>query len=109
MARSGGLKALAFAIPITLSPPSPAVEPNEILDDPALEARARDLGQTLRCVVCQNQLPLWFGPGIIFILAFALFWALIRRAPRATGGALAELAGAEREDLQSILTKGRAS
>ena len=32
-----------------------AVEPSEMLKDPALEARARALGQALRCVVCQNQ------------------------------------------------------
>jgi len=32
-----------------------AVEPNEILKDPALEARARVVGKELRCVVCQNQ------------------------------------------------------
>jgi len=32
-----------------------AVEPNEILRDPALEARAREVGKDLRCVVCQNQ------------------------------------------------------
>ncbi len=31
------------------------VRPEEILDDPALEARARALGQQLRCLVCQNQ------------------------------------------------------
>ncbi len=32
-----------------------AVEPTEMLKDPALEARARTIGQVLRCVVCQNQ------------------------------------------------------
>ena len=32
-----------------------AVEPGEMLKDPALEARARALSQELRCVVCQNQ------------------------------------------------------
>jgi cytochrome c-type biogenesis protein CcmH len=32
-----------------------AVEPGEMLTDPALEARARRLSQELRCVVCQNQ------------------------------------------------------
>ncbi|WP_421995620.1 cytochrome c-type biogenesis protein [Reyranella sp.] len=32
-----------------------AVEPSEMLKDPALEARARAIGQALRCVVCQNQ------------------------------------------------------
>ena len=32
-----------------------AVEPDEILKDPALEARARQLSTGLRCLVCQNQ------------------------------------------------------
>jgi cytochrome c-type biogenesis protein CcmH len=31
------------------------VQPDEILDDPKLEARARDLSRGLRCMVCQNQ------------------------------------------------------
>ena len=32
-----------------------AVEPDELLDDPVLESRARELSKQLRCVVCQNQ------------------------------------------------------
>ncbi|MFZ2158725.1 MAG: cytochrome c-type biogenesis protein [Bradyrhizobium sp.] len=32
-----------------------AVTPDEVLQDPALEARARAISQLLRCVVCQNQ------------------------------------------------------
>ena len=32
-----------------------AVEPDEILDDPALEERARSISAGLRCLVCQNQ------------------------------------------------------
>jgi cytochrome c-type biogenesis protein CcmH len=35
--------------------PALAVLPSERLADPALEARARALGQELRCLVCQNQ------------------------------------------------------
>jgi cytochrome c-type biogenesis protein CcmH len=35
--------------------PSLAVEPSEMLSDPVLEARARDISAELRCVVCQNQ------------------------------------------------------
>ncbi len=31
------------------------VKPDEMLDDPVLEARARNLGKQLRCLVCQNQ------------------------------------------------------
>ena len=32
-----------------------AVRPDELLKDPALEARARHLSEELRCMVCQNQ------------------------------------------------------
>ena len=32
-----------------------AVQPGEIMQDPALEARARALSRDLRCMVCQNQ------------------------------------------------------
>jgi cytochrome c-type biogenesis protein CcmH len=46
--------AALVALLIALSP-AQAVEPGEMLQDPALEARARRLSQELRCVVCQNQ------------------------------------------------------
>ncbi len=35
--------------------PVHAVEPDEILDDPVLENRARELSKGLRCLVCRNQ------------------------------------------------------
>ena len=35
--------------------PAHAVDPGEMLKDPALEARARHISQELRCLVCQNQ------------------------------------------------------
>jgi cytochrome c-type biogenesis protein CcmH len=35
--------------------PARAVEPDEILADPALEQRARSLSAEIRCVVCQNE------------------------------------------------------
>jgi len=35
--------------------PALAVEPDEVLADPGLEARARTLSKQLRCLVCQNQ------------------------------------------------------
>ncbi len=38
-----------------LTMPVVAVLPDEILDDPVLEARARDISKGLRCLVCQNQ------------------------------------------------------
>ena len=36
-------------------PAAHAVQPDEIMADPAKEARARDLSRELRCMVCQNQ------------------------------------------------------
>jgi len=44
--------AVAFAL---LAGPAGAVNPDEQLADPALEARAHKLSKELRCVVCQNQ------------------------------------------------------
>jgi cytochrome c-type biogenesis protein CcmH len=35
--------------------PALAVQPDEMLADPALEARARQISRDLRCLVCQNQ------------------------------------------------------
>lgn len=45
----------ALAVVLTSATIALAVEPDEILEDPALEARAREVSQQLRCVVCQNQ------------------------------------------------------
>jgi len=48
--------ALVLALLALLAPGTAfAVTPDEMLKDPALEARARDLSQELRCMVCQNQ------------------------------------------------------
>ena len=44
-----------FLLLLLLPLPSGAVEPDEILDDPALEARARELSKEIRCVVCQTE------------------------------------------------------
>ena len=148
------LASFLFCALTAISAPSQAVEPSEVLADPALETRARNLSQHLRCVVCQNQsiddsnaplardlrvilrerlkagdtdeaandyivarygnfvllkppvqvntLLLWFGPGIIFILALLAFWTLIRKRPGKSADA-ASLTAAEREALQSIL------
>ena len=40
---------------LVLAGPAHAVNPDEVLSDPALEARARHLSEGLRCLVCQNQ------------------------------------------------------
>ena len=144
---------------IAFSAPSKAVEPDEILPDAAQEARARDLSQHLRCVVCQNQsiddsnaplardfrillrerikagdtdqaaidfiaarygnfvllkppvqldtLLLWFGPGLVLLLALASYWMLVRRPSGVDAGRTETLSAAEREELEAILTKGR--
>ena len=49
------LHALVLVIAFVASSPLWAVEPSEMLADPALEARARALSKELRCMVCQNQ------------------------------------------------------
>lgn len=46
---------LAAALAIAASAPVFAVNPDEILADPVLETRARDISANLRCLVCQNQ------------------------------------------------------
>jgi cytochrome c-type biogenesis protein CcmH len=152
----------AIGVLIAFSAPSLATEPDEILPDPAQEARARDLSQHLRCVVCQNQsiddsnaelardlrillreriragdsdkaaidyivarygnfvllkpplqpstLLLWFGPGLVLVMALAGYWMLIRKPATDAAGDRAEtLTAAEREELEAILRKGRTS
>jgi cytochrome c-type biogenesis protein CcmH len=45
-----------LAIMLLLAAPlAHAVQPDEIMKDPAQEARARNLSRELRCMVCQNQ------------------------------------------------------
>jgi cytochrome c-type biogenesis protein CcmH len=150
------LASFLFCALTAISVPSQAVEPSEVLADPALETRARNLSRHLRCVVCQNQsiddsnaplardlrvllrerlkagdtdeaandyivarygnfvllkppvqintLLLWFGPGIVFILALLAYWTLIRKRPeKSADDASQTLTAAEREELQSIL------
>ena len=45
----------AILIWFLLVSPLFAVEPDEVLDDPVLEERARDLSQEIRCLVCRNE------------------------------------------------------
>jgi cytochrome c-type biogenesis protein CcmH len=40
---------------LALAAPARAVQPDEMLADPALEARAREISQELRCLVCRNE------------------------------------------------------
>lgn len=38
-----------------LASPALAVQPDEVLPDPAMEARAREISKDLRCLVCRNE------------------------------------------------------
>ncbi|HEY6521085.1 MAG TPA: cytochrome c-type biogenesis protein [Roseiarcus sp.] len=46
---------LVLALLATLAGPALAVQPDEVMKDPALETRARTLSSELRCLVCQNE------------------------------------------------------
>lgn len=48
------MKRLAMILLLVASPLW-AVQPDEILPDPAMEARARDISAGLRCLVCRNE------------------------------------------------------
>ena len=48
------MKAFVLAL-LLMTGPAFAVQPDEMLADPVLEARARALSQGLRCLVCQNE------------------------------------------------------
>ncbi|MGA1633349.1 MAG: cytochrome c-type biogenesis protein [Gemmobacter sp.] len=48
------LRALCVALALW-SGPALAVQPDEVLADPALEERARDISAGLRCLVCRNE------------------------------------------------------
>lgn len=49
------MRAFLFLLILIFAFPAHAVEPDEVLDDPALEARAVEISRNLRCVVCQSQ------------------------------------------------------
>jgi cytochrome c-type biogenesis protein CcmH len=49
------LQRLIVVVVVLASPYAMAVQPDEILPNPAQEARARELSKQLRCMVCQNQ------------------------------------------------------
>ena len=40
---------------LMLAAPAGAVEPDEVLDDPKLEQRAREISKDVRCLVCRNE------------------------------------------------------
>ncbi|ESZ67804.1 cytochrome C [Mesorhizobium sp. L103C119B0] len=49
------LASLTLLLALLFAGAAQAVKPDEVLTDPALEARARLLSEGLRCMVCQNQ------------------------------------------------------
>lgn len=49
------LRALAIVMALLIGGSALAVSPDEVLSDPVLEQRARDISAGLRCLVCQNQ------------------------------------------------------
>ncbi|MER8388037.1 cytochrome c-type biogenesis protein CcmH [Mesorhizobium sp. M1380] len=49
------LASLVLLLALLFAGAAQAVKPDEVLADPALEARARALSEGLRCMVCQNQ------------------------------------------------------
>ncbi len=55
-AARGAKARIALAAMLLCAPlPALAVQPSEVLKDPALEHRAREISEELRCLVCQNQ------------------------------------------------------
>jgi cytochrome c-type biogenesis protein CcmH/NrfF len=55
MTVKAALASLALLVTLVFSGTASAVLPDEVLANPALEARARNLSEGLRCMVCQNQ------------------------------------------------------
>ena len=54
--RTGAIRTVAFGLLLAfVANMALAVQPDEVLDNPALEARARDISKGLRCLVCQNE------------------------------------------------------
>ena len=53
--RSGAHKCAPYVLVLLMAVPAVAVQPDEILDDPVLEARAREISKGLRCPVCMNE------------------------------------------------------
>ena len=51
------MKRLILILCLIAAPLTPvwAVQPDEVLSDPALESRARDMSKDLRCLVCRNE------------------------------------------------------
>lgn len=55
MMRSNPLRAILLILALLLAVPAAAVQPDEMLADPGLEARAREISKEVRCLVCRNE------------------------------------------------------
>lgn len=49
------MKSFVFALGLLIATPLYAVQPGEVLDDPVMENRAREISKELRCLVCRNE------------------------------------------------------
>jgi len=49
------MRVLILCLALAAASPAFAVQPDEMLSDPALEARAREISKALRCPVCQGE------------------------------------------------------
>jgi len=49
------IRAFFLAVLMVIAVPAMAVQPDEVLSDPVLEGRARELSKDLRCLVCRNE------------------------------------------------------
>ena len=49
------MRALFVALMLALATPAVAVQPDEVLADPVMEQRAREISAGLRCLVCRNE------------------------------------------------------
>lgn len=63
---------LAILALAALVQPAAAMQPGEMLEDPALEARAQEIGKQLRCLVCQNQSIFDSNAGLAYDLRMLL-------------------------------------
>ena len=55
MMRINPLRAILLILALLLAVPAAAVQPDEMLADPGLEARAREISKEVRCLVCRNE------------------------------------------------------
>ncbi|MEN8833366.1 cytochrome c-type biogenesis protein [Pacificibacter sp.] len=49
------MKTVFLALSLLVATPVYAVQPQEVLQDPVMESRARDISKGLRCLVCRNE------------------------------------------------------